>query len=386
MNSKISVLSKALNNSVRSFNSSQVLNKSSIAYKIDKNYDLHKLESGPQMDVECTKDEALLYYRQMQAIRRLETTAGNLYKAKQIRGFCHLYSGQEAVCVGMKAALIEGDSVITAYRAHGWTHIMGVPLLGVLGELTGRRSGCAKGKGGSMHMYTKDFYGGNGIVGAQVPLGAGIALKHKYTGDGNICVALYGDGAANQGQVFEAYNMAKLWNLPCIFVCENNGYAMGTSVNRGSADTDFYKRGDYLPGIRVDGMDVLGVKEATQFARDFASKNGPIVMEMVTYRYSGHSMSDPGTSYRKREEVQEVRQKKDPITTFSSKLIEHEVATQEELKSIDDEVRKEMSVVEQQALSDPELEIGELYNDILRDPEADFKIRGCDNFHFTIGK
>lgn len=338
------------------------------------------------MNVECSKDEALLYYRQMQAIRRLETTAGNLYKAKQIRGFCHLYSGQEAVCVGMKAALTEGDSVITAYRAHGWTHIMGVPLVGVLAELTGRKSGCAKGKGGSMHMYTKDFYGGNGIVGAQVPLGAGIALKHKYTGDGNVCVALYGDGAANQGQVFEAYNMAKLWNLPCIFVCENNGYAMGTSVNRGSASTDFYKRGDYVPGIRVDGMDVLGVKEATQFARDFVTKNGPIVMEMVTYRYSGHSMSDPGTSYRKREEVQEVRQKKDPITTFSSKLIENEVATQDELKAIDDEVRKEMSEVEQRALSDPELELGELYNDVLRDPEADFKIRGCDNFHYTIGK
>merc|ERR1712127_292076 len=387
VNSK-SLLGKLIsNNGSRAFSTTPAT-KQNLAYTLDKPFDLHKIEEGqgPSLEVECSKDEALKYYHKMQSVRRLETTAGNLYKEKQIRGFCHLYSGQEAICVGMKAAMEEEDAVITAYRAHGWTHMMGVPLLGVLSELTGRSSGCAKGKGGSMHMYTKNFYGGNGIVGAQVPLGAGIALKHKYMGEQNVCVALYGDGAANQGQVFEAYNMAKLWDLPCIFVCENNGYAMGTSVNRGSASSEFYKRGDYVPGIRVDGMDILGVREATRYAREHALKNGPIVMEMVTYRYSGHSMSDPGTSYRKREEVQEVRQKKDPITTFSSKLIEHEVATQEELKSIDDEVRKELSVVEQQALSDPELEVGELYNDILRDPEADFKIRGCDNFHYTIGK
>jgi len=336
--------------------------------------------------VSCSKDEALTYYHKMQAVRRLETTAGNLYKAKQIRGFCHLYSGQEAVCVGMKAALEDGDSVITAYRAHGWTYMMGVSLVGVLAELTGRSSGCAKGKGGSMHMYAKDFYGGNGIVGAQVPLGAGIALKHKYAGDQKVCVALYGDGAANQGQVFEAYNMAKLWDLPCIFVCENNGYAMGTSVNRGSASTEFYKRGDYVPGIRVDGMDVLGVREATRFARDYVLKSGPIVMEMVTYRYSGHSMSDPGTSYRKREEVQEVRQKRDPITTFSSKLIEHGIATQEELKAIDDSVRTDMIEVERRALSDPELDVSEAYTDVIMNPGDNFEIRGCDNFSYVMGK
>lgn len=384
---KIAIFSKAvLSNANRSFSTSQLVNANTIAYTIDKKYDLHKLESGPSYDVEATKEEAMKYYNQMQAIRRLETTAGNLYKAKQIRGFCHLYSGQEAVCVGMKAALDEGDSVITAYRAHGWTYMMGVSLLGVLAELTGRSSGCAKGKGGSMHMYAKNFYGGNGIVGAQVPLGAGIALKHKYSGEQNVCVALYGDGAANQGQVFEAYNMAKLWDLPVIFVCENNGYAMGTSVNRGSADTDFYKRGDYVPGIRVDGMDVLGVREATRFAREHALKNGPIIMEMVTYRYSGHSMSDPGTSYRKREEVQEVRQKKDPITTFSSRLVEQGIATQEELKAIDDSVRSEMTEVERRALSDPELDVSEAYNDIIINPGDDFKVRGCDNFSYKIGK
>jgi len=373
------------NSSVRSLNTSQRLN-STLSYQIETPYDLHKLDSAPGLDVSCSKDEALTYYHKMQAVRRLETTAGNLYKAKQIRGFCHLYSGQEAVCVGMKAALEDGDSVITAYRAHGWTYMMGVSLVGVLAELTGRSSGCAKGKGGSMHMYAKDFYGGNGIVGAQVPLGAGIALKHKYAGDQKVCVALYGDGAANQGQVFEAYNMAKLWDLPCIFVCENNGYAMGTSVNRGSASTEFYKRGDYVPGIRVDGMDVLGVREATRFARDYVLKSGPIVMEMVTYRYSGHSMSDPGTSYRKREEVQEVRQKRDPITTFSSKLIEHGIATQEELKAIDDSVRTDMIEVERRALSDPELDVSEAYTDVIMNPGDNFEIRGCDNFSYVMGK
>lgn len=280
----------------------------------------------------------------------------------------------------------ENDSVITAYRAHGWTYVMGVSLLGVLAELTGRSSGCAKGKGGSMHMYGKNFYGGNGIVGAQVPLGAGLALKHKYCNEPYVAVALYGDGAANQGQVFEAYNMAKLWNLPVIFVCENNGYAMGTSINRGSASTDFYTRGDFVPGIRVDGMDVLGVREATRFAREFALKNGPILMEMVTYRYSGHSMSDPGTSYRKREEVQEVRAKRDPITTFSKRLLDHSIATQEELKAIDDQVRAEMTEVERRSLTDPELNVSELYKDIFVNPDPNEKIRGCDNFSWTSPK
>jgi pyruvate dehydrogenase E1 component alpha subunit len=198
-----------------------------------------------------TREDALKYYKDMQTIRRLETAAGNLYKEKAIRGFCHLYSGQEACCVGMKASMRPHDAVITAYRAHGWTYVMGVDAVGVLAELTGRNTGCARGKGGSMHMYTENFFGGNGIVGAQCPLGAGVALAKKYSGTDGVCLTLYGDGAANQGQLYEAFNMAQLWKLPCIFICENNGYGMGTSVERASASTAYYTRGDYVSGIWV---------------------------------------------------------------------------------------------------------------------------------------
>ncbi|VDH94394.1 pyruvate dehydrogenase E1 component alpha subunit [Mytilus galloprovincialis] len=343
---------------------------------------LHKLEQGPATTVTCTREDALKYYRQMQTIRRMETTAGNLYKSKQIRGFCHLYSGQtglqEACCVGMENSITPEDSVITAYRAHGWAYIRGISVHGVLAELIGKKTGCAQGKGGSMHMYAKNFYGGNGIVGAQVPLGAGIAFTQKYLNNGNICITLYGDGAANQGQVYEAFNIAMLWKLPCIFVCENNGYGMGTSVERASYSTDYYTRGDYMPGLRVDGMDVLAVKEATRFAKDYVLKNGPLLIECATYRYSGHSMSDPGTSYRTREEIQEVRQTRDPITSFKQKLLETNLVTEDEMKKIDQDVRKEVNESEKLAIADTGPPLEDMYDHIYVQPEADFKVRTCD--------
>merc|ERR1711997_1044164 len=219
-------------------------------------FKLHQLDEGPATTTTLTRDEALRIYREMVTVRRMETAAANLYKEKAIRGFCHLCSGQEAVYSGMKAGIREQDSIITSYRAHGFTYTRGAKPSAILAELFGRELGCAKGKGGSMHMFAPNFYGGNGIVGAQVPMGAGIAFAHKYRGEKQVSVALYGDGAANQGQVFEAYNIAQLWKLPCIFVCENNQYGMGTSNQRSSASTEYYSRGDYIPGLRVDGMDV----------------------------------------------------------------------------------------------------------------------------------
>jgi len=330
-----------------------------------KPYKLHRLEEGPSTSVSVTKEDALTYYRQMQAIRRLETVSGNFYKEKVIRGFCHLYSGQEACAVGMKAVMRPPDTVISAYRIHGWSYLMGRSILQVLGELTGKSCGSSRGKGGSMHIYADNFYGGNGIVGAQVPLGAGLAFAAKYLENGGVTFALYGDGAANQGQVFEAYNMAKLWNLPCLFICENNGYGMGTSADRASASTTYYSRGDYIPGIGVDGMDVLAVREATKFAIDYCtSGKGPLVMEMATYRYSGHSMSDPGTSYRTRDEIQQVRQTRDPITSFREKIINAGIVTPDEFKAIDVAVKSEVDDAAAKARSNPETTLDDLTSDV----------------------
>ena len=340
-------------------------------------YKLHRLDDGPATTTTITREESLRLYREMVTIRRLETASANLYKEKAIRGFCHLCSGQEAVYSGMKAAIRPTDAIITSYRAHGFTYVMGVPVIGVLAELTGRKSGCVRGKGGSMHMYAKNFYGGNGIVGAQVPLGAGISFAQKYNEDGGVTFSLYGDGAANQGQVAEAFNLAKLWDLPSVFICENNHYGMGTSEDRHAASTEFYKRGDYIPGLLVDGMDVLAVREAIRFAIDYCSvqKKGPLVYEISTYRYHGHSMSDPGTSYRTRDEVQEMRQKRDPITSFRERLVNADLATMAELKGIEVDVKKQVDDDVKKARADGEIGVEELFYDMYEN-NLQGKIRG----------
>ncbi|BAK66571.1 pyruvate dehydrogenase E1 component subunit alpha [Sphingobium sp. SYK-6] len=317
----------------------------------------------------ASKDELLALYRQMLLIRRFEERAGQLYGLGLIGGFCHLYIGQEAVAVGIQSALEPGkDSVITGYRDHGHMLAYGIDPKLIMAELTGREAGISKGKGGSMHMFSVEhkFYGGHGIVGAQVSLGAGLGFAHKYSGDGGVCVAYFGDGAANQGQVYESFNMAELWKLPIIFVIENNQYAMGTSVNRSSAEDQLYRRGESfrIPGLQVNGMDVLAVRGATEEALKWVKDgNGPILLEMKTYRYRGHSMSDPA-KYRSREEVQEVREKSDPIEG-AKKHLEAAGISEEELKKIDQDIRKIVSDAADFAESSPEPELSELYTDVL---------------------
>ena len=290
-----------------------------------------------------SKDELLGYYRQMLLIRRFEERAGQLYGMGMIGGFCHLYIGQEAVVVGIQAALKQTDSVITGYRDHGHMLAAGIPANAVMAELTGRAAGISRGKGGSMHMFSVEhgFYGGHGIVAAQVPLGTGLAFAHKYRGDGGLAVTYFGDGASNQGQVYESFNMAELWKLPVIFVIENNQYAMGTSVNRASSEDLLYKRGESfrVPGLQVDGMDVLAVRGAAQTATEWVrAGKGPILLELKTYRYRGHSMSDPA-KYRSREEVQAMREKSDPIEGAKREILEFGFADEAALKAIDKEVR-----------------------------------------------
>ncbi|MBB6122470.1 pyruvate dehydrogenase (acetyl-transferring) E1 component subunit alpha [Sphingobium subterraneum] len=320
-------------------------------------------------DYKASKDELLEFYRQMVLIRRFEEKAGQLYGLGLIGGFCHLYIGQEAVAVGIQSALEPGkDSVITGYRDHGHMLAYGIDPNVIMAELTGREAGISRGKGGSMHMFSVDhkFYGGHGIVGAQVGLGTGLGFAHKYRGDGGVCVAYFGDGASNQGQVYESFNMAELWKLPIIFVIENNQYAMGTSVNRSSAEDLLYRRGESfrIPGLQVNGMDVLAVRGATEEALKWVrGGNGPILLEMKTYRYRGHSMSDPA-KYRSREEVQEMRDKSDPIEGVK-KYLEAAGVSADELKSIDQSIRKIVTESADFAESSPEPDPSELYTDVL---------------------
>jgi len=319
---------------------------------------------------ELTKEQDLAAFRDMLLIRRFEEKAGQLYGMGLIGGFCHLYIGQEAVVVGMQMALKPGDEVITGYRDHGHMLACGMDPKGVMAELTGRRSGYSKGKGGSMHMFSaeKGFYGGHGIVGAQVPLGTGLAFANKYRGNDNVSLTYLGDGAANQGQVYESFNMAKLWSLPVVYIIENNQYGMGTSVARASASTDLYHRGcaHGVPGEQVDGMDVRAVKAAGEKAIQWArSGKGPIILEMLTYRYRGHSMSDPA-KYRSKEEVDKIRTEHDPIEQVRQRLIAKKFATEETLKKIDQEVRAIVNEAAEFATHDVEPDPSELYTDVYK--------------------
>ena len=316
------------------------------------------------------KDVELRAYRDMLMIRRFEEKAGQMYGMGLIGGFCHLYIGQEAVVVGMQLTLKRGDQVITGYRDHGHMLACGMDPKGVMAELTGRRSGYSKGKGGSMHMFSveKNFFGGHGIVGAQVPLGTGLAFANNYRQNGNICLTYFGDGAANQGQVYESFNMAELWKLPVVYVIENNRYAMGTSVTRSSAQPDFSRRGlsFNIPGEQIDGMDVRAVKAAGERAVKWCRDgNGPIILEMMTYRYRGHSMSDPA-KYRTREEVERVRTEHDPIEQVRARLLATNRANEDQLKRTDADVRKIVNEAADFATHEPEPDPAELWTDVVR--------------------
>ncbi|MGH1577196.1 pyruvate dehydrogenase (acetyl-transferring) E1 component subunit alpha [Planktotalea sp.] len=319
-------------------------------------------------------DALLKHYKDMLLIRRFEEKAGQLYGMGLIGGFCHLYIGQEAVVVGLEAAAEDGDKRITSYRDHGHMLACGMDPNGVMAELTGRADGYSKGKGGSMHMFSKEkhFYGGHGIVAAQVPLGAGLAFADKYKGNGRVTFTYFGDGAANQGQVYETFNMAALWELPCIFVIENNQYAMGTAQGRSTSTPDLYTRGAAfgIPGEAVDGMDVLAVKDAGQRAvQHCRSGKGPYILEIKTYRYRGHSMSDPA-KYRTREEVQKMRDERDPIEQVRETLLTGKHASEDDLKAIDKEIKKVVNASAEFAKESPLPDVSQLWTDIYAESEA----------------
>lgn len=326
-------------------------------------------EEGPMSQRKQSAAELVKFYEQMLLIRRFEERAGQLYGMGLIGGFCHLYIGQEAVIVGLQSCVQPQDTTITGYRDHGHMLACGMDPNGVMAELTGRATGYSKGKGGSMHMFSreKNFFGGHGIVGSQVSLGTGMAFAHQYKGDNGVCLTYMGDGGVNQGQVYESFNMAALWKLPVVYIVEDNGYAMGTSVARGSANGEFHKRGEPygIPGRVVDGMDLFAVQEAGTWALDHARNGkGPALLHIKTYRYRGHSMSDPA-NYRTKEEVEKVRQEHDPIETFRQHLLKKKVATEDALKAIEKQVRDIVAESATFAQDAPEPDPSELYTDVL---------------------
>ena len=327
----------------------RLLSTESATFDLTGSFQTYNLDSAPNNEITMSKEELISHFKLMHTMRRMEITCDNEYKARNIRGFCHLYDGQEAVATGIQAAFEKEDSWITSYRCHCIALARGGSVTSVLAELFGNTGGMTKGKGGSMHFYSKEdnFFGGQGIVGAQVPVGAGLAFANKYNAKPgekmNVAIACYGDGAANQGQIWESANMASLWNLPMIFCIENNHYGMGTSIDRHSSHSDYYKMGNHIPGIRIDGMNVLAVKEGMRFVKDFCgSGNGPMYVEMMTYRYHGHSMSDPGTTYRDREEVAMARSTRDPLQFVKKTLMDAGFADAEEISKMETEIKKQV--------------------------------------------
>ncbi|KAE8910355.1 Pyruvate dehydrogenase E1 component subunit alpha, somatic form [Phytophthora fragariae] len=345
-------------------------------FEFSSPFELHRLEEGPANHAVTNREEMLSYYKLMYTMRRMEITNDNEYKARNIRGFCHLYDGQEAVATGVEAALERTDSWITSYRNHCIMLARGAQVKDVLAELFGMSAGATGGKGGSMHFYNKkaNFYGGQGIVGAQVPVGAGLAFASKYNhkGDGLMpcAITMFGDGASNQGQVYEAANMAALWKLPAIFCIENNHYGMGTSTKRSSYNDEYYTMGNKIPGIKCDGNDVLAVRECTKFLKQWCGEGkGPIFVEMNTYRYHGHSMSDPGVTYRNRDEISQMRASRDPIELVKKRMIEAEFATADEIKELEKKVRAEVVKATKEAKASGKPEEATAFMDVYSDDQ-----------------
>ncbi|KAG0575969.1 hypothetical protein KC19_5G044400 [Ceratodon purpureus] len=351
-----------------------------IVVEIPVKFNLHLLESGPPQEAITTKEELMKSYTDMSVIRRAEISADMLFKSQMIRGFCHLYDGQEAVAVGMERALTFDDSVITAYRDHGIFLGRGGTALELFSELMGKKTGCALGKGGSMHLYHRkhNFWGGWGIVGSVPPLGAGLAFAHKYMKKPNVVVAIYGDGAGNQGQLYEAQNLAALWNLPLILLIENNHFGMGTAEWRASKKVTHYDRVPYIPGIKADGMDMFSVREAFKYCKEHClAGKGPIMLEADTYRYHGHSMSDPGSTYRSRKEIQGMRQERDPIERIRKIILTEELVTKEELKDLDKKIRAEVEDAAAKAREEPFPSDDELFANIYK-ADSGLVAYGCD--------
>lgn len=351
-------------------------------------FEVHRLDKSVLPTKTTTnKEELMKYFTDMTEMRRVEIVSDMLYKDKFIRGFCHLYDGQESITVGMEAALTWEDHIITAYRDHTTAMGRGHTAYKVIAEMMQKYTGSTKGKGGSMHYYSKknNFYGGNGIVGAQVPVGAGVAFGIKYEGKKQVCVSMYGDGAANQGQISEASNMAGLWKLPIIFTCENNLYGMGTSAERGSHNTKFYTRGDLIPGVLTMGNNVFAVREIYKWGKKYCTEgNGPLFFELKTYRYHGHSMSDPGITYRTREEVNEYRKVQDPIVQVKNIILKHNIATEAELKEIEKAIKNQIDEDVEQIKKDLMPAAEELFKDIHHGKD-DYYIRDC-SFTTSLNK